>query len=143
MNTWIVSLVLMLTVGCSSAPSDMVTMDPLTPEEVGALTHATTSLFLMERNVSPDQAKKIVLYIQGMQAVLATSSASDVASLRTELVEHVPAEWQPLAEVSWVLLLNRIHLDVLMQTGQSDQVRAYLAATLNGALQAANSRAVR
>lgn len=134
LSTVIVGCAIVALAGCATGGPG-VTMDPFTPEEISVLTHAATHTYLMERNVSPEKAKRAVAYIEAARSSVA-SGTIDLLKLRTELVEHVPAEWQPIASATWVILLKRIHIEQLIADGQYVKARAYIDAALEGALSA-------
>jgi hypothetical protein len=124
--------------GCVGGPG--VKMDPFTPDEVNVLVHAATATYLMERNVSPDVARKASAYVATVRSTV-TTGAVDLAALRVQVVDNVPAQWQPLAAATWVILLKRINLQQLIADGEHAKVREYIEAALSGAATALTNRA--
>ena len=139
MKNYILIIPMLLVLGgCAGGPG--VKMDPFTPDEVNVLVHAATATYLAERNVHPDVALKAVAYITVVQATVETGEV-DLSALRVQVVDKVPAQWQPLAAATWIILLNRINLEQLIADGQHAEARAYIDAALTGALTALRSRA--
>ena len=133
----IIPMLLVLS-GCAGGPG--VKMDPFTPDEVNVIVHAATATYLMERNVKPDVALKASVYVEAVRSTITTGQV-DLSALRVEVVDKVPAQWQPLAAATWVILLKRINLEQLIADGQHAEARAYIDAALSGALTALKNRA--
>ena len=133
----IIPLILVLG-GCAGGSG--VKMDPFTPDEVNVIVHAATATYLMERNVKPDVAGKAAVYVDVLRHTVTTGEV-DLTALRVQVVDKVPAQWQPLAAATWVILLKRINLEQLIAEGKHAEARAYIDAALSGAVTALKSRA--
>ena len=134
----VIGCAMLMMAGCAGGPG--VTMDPFTPEEVNVLVHAATATYLMERNVNQQVAASAASYIQAVRSSVA-SGTINLSDLRTEVVDKVPPQWQPLAAASWILIVKRVHIDQLIADGQYETARAYLDAALAGAFTALQQRA--
>ena len=134
----LIGAVLLGVAGCAGGPG--VKMDPFTPDEVGIIVGAATDTYLMKQNVRPDVALKAAAYITVVQATVETGEV-DLSALRVQVVDKVPAQWQPLAAATWIIILKHINLEQLIADGQHAEARAYIDAALTGALTALRSRA--
>ena len=123
---------------CAGGPG--VQMEPFTTDEVNVLVHAATATYLMERNIKPDVALNAAVYLETLRHTVTTGEV-DLSSLRVQVVDKVPARWQPLAAATWVILLKRINLEQLIAEGKHAEARAYIDAALSGAASALKSRA--
>lgn len=138
MTRYLLIIPMLLVLGCSGGPG--VQMDAFTPDEVNVIVHAATATYLMERNTHPDVALKAAVYVDVLRNTVTTGQV-DLTALRVRVVDQVPAQWQPLAAATWVILLKRIHIEQLIADGRHAEARDYIDAALSGASTALRARA--
>lgn len=130
-------ILLLVATGCGSLSGSSV--QALQPEDVQDLVMVATSVYLKEHPVPPATLAKMrdTLFIARGQL---TQKEPNLSAVKGLLVDQLSPEWKPLGSAGLSILNRRVHLDELIQAGQTQLASRYVLAAIDGASEALTLR---
>ena len=110
-------------------------VDPITPDDVHDLTMAATAVYLQQHPIPPATLKTINDTLAIARGQL-TTDPPNLGAVKVLLVDQLPDDWKPLGAAGMSILSRRVHLEQLIEQGQTSVAAKYVMAAIDGAADA-------
>ena len=105
------------------------------PEDVHDLVQLGTAGYLIAHPLPAGEVPKLLAYLKSADAML-TTDHPDLATAKAMLVTQVPPQWRGIAAAGSGLIARRVHIENLVESGQTKLAAEYLRAAILGVVDA-------